>query len=103
MNSSLIRIIVFLNCLGSVFLLQGQEPSVIPRPVSLVVGKGFFFVSPSTKIKTEGSDLNHSVDFLNDYLQRYYGFALGRAEGKSSDNIIVLNYERMDHPIAGSY
>jgi hexosaminidase len=103
MNASLIRIIVLLKCFVSACLLQGQEPSVIPRPVSLVVGKGFFFISPSTKIKTEGSGLNHSVDFLNDYLQRYYGFTLGQANQKTPDNIIVLNYERMDHPIPGSY
>jgi hexosaminidase len=103
MNSKPIRIILLLSCLASAFLLRGQEPSIIPRPASLVPGKGFFLISPSTKIKTEGSSLNHSVDFLNDYLKRYYGFTLSSASAKTLDNVIVLNYERMDHPIPGSY
>jgi hexosaminidase len=103
MNSKPIRIVLLLSCLASAFFLRGQEPSIIPRPASLVLGKGFFLISPSTKIKTEGSSLNHSVDFLNDYLKRYYGFTLSSANAKTRDNVIVLNYERMDHPLPGSY
>jgi len=83
--------------------LAAQDISIIPKPAVLVPGKGVFRLSPSTRIRMEGSGLQSSVDFLNDYLQKFYGFKLSMARSSDKSNLLVLNFERMDYPIAGAY
>jgi hexosaminidase len=99
------RIIVFLTCLlvAPPFLLQAQEPSIIPKPVTVIIGKGQFTITESTLIKTTGKGLTHSVDFLNDYLLHFYGFTLAMTKKSPKSNVIFLNFERMDYPIRGAY
>ncbi len=83
-----------------------QDINIIPRPVQVTkpATPGSFVISPSTTIVLEGSGMENTVDFLNDYLSRFYGYKLkiSKSEGPHK-NAIVLNYERMDHPIAGAY
>ena len=83
--------------------LEAQDISMIPKPVSLVAGKGTFTISSNTRIRMEGSGVKASVDFLNDYLERIYGFRLQAAKASDRTNLVVLNFERMDYPIPGAY
>ena len=85
--------------------LNAQEINIIPQPVSLKQPKiaAKFEITPSTEIVLEGSDLENSADFLNDYLQKFYHFKLKVAKNSASSNVIRLNYERMDNPLQGAY
>jgi hypothetical protein len=60
------RITLLSAFLSVYFLSAAQEPAIIPKPVSLSMGKGIFQISPSTKIELEGSGLERSAGFLND-------------------------------------
>jgi hexosaminidase len=81
------------------------QVNIIPEPVSLqmpsVAGK--FIITAKTPIILEGSGLENSANFLNDYLQQLYGFKLPIKKKASGLAGIILNYERMDYPIPGAY
>ena len=85
-------------------LLQAQPVNIIPKPQQLTVREGYFAISPNTVIVLEGAALEKDAAFLNNYLERFYGFKLAFAKkGQLPKNSIVLNYERMDHPTPGAY
>lgn len=105
---------LFLMMLLSVQFVSAQENSqmpvvsIIPEPVSLSQQPGSFTVTPSTTIYLAGKDLDRSSTFLNEYLQKYYGFHLKVKKVKSaaevhSQNAIVLDYHHMGYPIEGAY
>jgi hexosaminidase len=83
--------------------LSAQDISIVPKPARLVQGKGAFRLTASTHIRLEGSGMQASVDFLNDYLKKYYGFTLSAARTSDKSNVLVLNFERLDYPIPGAY
>ncbi|MEO5564539.1 MAG: family 20 glycosylhydrolase, partial [Chitinophagaceae bacterium] len=84
---------------------QSQSINVIPQPVSVkqprIAAK--FSINPATQIVLEGSNLEKTAQFLNDYLQRFYLFQLKMVDKATGNNVIRLNYERLDKPIAGAY
>ena len=53
-----------------------QEVSIIPQPVKLVVEKGNYTINSKTQILLAGTGLENSANFLNDFLQQFYGFKL---------------------------
>ncbi len=63
---------------------------------------GSFVITKSTPIVLDGSGLENSANFLNDYLQQVYGFTL-KVTTKSTPGGIHLNYEKMEYPIPGAY
>ena len=103
MRYLLFFLIVF--CLLKGPLVTGQGINIIPQPVSVKQPKiaASFTVTPATIIVLEGSGLENSVNFLNDYLQQYYNFKLKIAKSSSSKNAIALNYERMNKRVPGAY
>jgi len=84
-------------------MMHAQEISIVPLPASVSPGKGSFTISSSTQIKLEGSGMEKSVNFLDDYLKKIYGFSLQTTTSSSQNNVIVLNFERLDNPIPGAY
>jgi hexosaminidase len=82
-----------------------QDISIIPQPAEITPAKaaGQFAITSKTQIVLEGTGLENSANFLNDYLQKFYGFKLQIAKGGKPASAIRLNYERMDHPIPGAY
>jgi hexosaminidase len=80
-----------------------QEISIIPRPSKMEAGTGNFTITNTTKIILAGSGMEKSARFLNDYLQKFYGFHLQVQKKGSSQNNIVLNFERIDNPVPGAY
>jgi hexosaminidase len=84
---------------------QSQELNIIPEPVSVKQPRipASFYINAGTQIVTEGSGLENSINYLNDYLDRFYHFKLKVASTAVGNNVIRLNFERMDYPIAGAY
>lgn len=83
---------------------NAQQVNIVPRPQKIKIGKGDFTISASTLIVTEGSGLEPCVKFLNNYLEKFYGYSLKTSAGYTSkSNAIILNYERMDKAVAGAY
>ena len=68
--------LVLLSILVFSFCNQAQELSIIPQPVSIkqprIAAK--FTINPATQIVLEGSNLQHSANFFNAYLQQFYLF-----------------------------
>ncbi|MBK9570091.1 MAG: beta-N-acetylhexosaminidase [Chitinophagaceae bacterium] len=89
----------------STIVARTQQVQIIPQPVSLKQPKiaASFSISPSTEIVLEGSYMDNSISFFNDYIQRFYFFKLPVVKKSTSNNVIRLNFERLDHEIAGAY
>lgn len=85
-------------------LLMNAQVRIIPEPaeIKMPATAGQFVITPQTPIVLEGSGLENSAAFLNDYLQEVYGFKLP-VQTNAYAGGIRLNYERMDHPIPGAY
>ena len=84
-------LICFLFCLP--LFLFAQQFNIIPAPVSQKLNKGTFTLSSSTKLLIKDESEKSTASFLNDYLQRYYGFKLAIAK-KATGNFIALNTRR---------
>src|SRR6478609_637545 len=97
-----ILLAVFLISTASCFAQQ-QSLNIIPEPVNAEIKDGNFAITPSTKIIIEASGVNNSVNFLNDYLKKFYGFELKTSKEKSTTNVIELNFSRLDNSIPGAY
>lgn len=81
------------------------QVNIIPKPVTvnLPAKAGSFSINSATPIILEGSGMENSANFLNDYLQEVYGFKLKVSKQPASASGIHLNFERMDKNIAGAY
>lgn len=97
------RRILFIGALVSSFSLHSQV-NIIPQPVEVSLPKaaGQFVITKNTPIVLEGSGLENTAAFLNEYLKEYYGFSLA-VTTKNKPNAIHLNFEKMEYPIAGAY
>lgn len=84
-------------------LVFAQEVNIVPKPVSLKVNDGTFAITPETKIVFTQNELSKSADFLNSYLQKFYGFKLNSAKTATSSNVILLSNNNKKKKIAGAY
>jgi len=97
------------NILLVIFLFAAASCSsqsslnIIPEPVKVEVKDGSFTITPSTKIIAEASGVSNSINFLNDYLKKFYGFELKTSKDKSATNVIELNFDRLDNSNSGGY
>ena len=87
------------------FYFSNAQPAfnIVPMPAEIKATEGNFTLNKKTTIVLEGSGLEETAIFLNDYLNEFYGFKLAVAKNKNNSNSIVLNFERLDHPITGAY
>jgi hexosaminidase len=98
-----------MKCCLMAFLLCSftavAQVNIIPQPVSIKMPRVMadFIINPSTKIVLEGSGLENSVQFFNDYLKEFYGFSLETTSIAKGDNNIILNFEKLDDSIPGAY
>src|SRR4051812_11308109 len=85
--------------------LNAQQNAIIPLPVQMTAPAkaGNFVITAKTPLVLEGSGLENTAAFLNDYLQQYYGFKLKTVTQTNAKNSITLNLERMDKEIPGAY
>jgi len=81
--------IITIFCTFFAFYATAQEVSIIPQPSKITFPeKGEFVLSPSTVIVANKKEQN-SINFLNDYLQKFYGFKLKQVT-KATSNFINL-------------
>ena len=85
--------------------VSSQSINIIPKPAIIARPKiaSNFIITPATQIVLEGSNMDNSVNFLNDYLQKNYLFKLKVAKTSTSKNVIRLNYEMMEKEIPDAY
>ncbi len=86
-------------------VVQSQSLNIIPEPVSVKQPRiaASFYLNAGTQIVALGSGLENSINYLNDYLNRFYHFKLKVTNSPTGNNVIRINFERMDNPIAGAY
>jgi len=70
-------------------MANAQSVNIIPKPQQLTINSGSFTLSSATVIVADEADLN-SINFLNDYLQSYYGFTVKRS-AQAEKNVIRLS------------
>jgi hexosaminidase len=83
-----------------------QDINIIPKPFRTVKTEGNFSITPATQIILEETGLEKSAQFLNDYLQQFYGFRLPVIKNgglRNKTNLIRLDIEKMDNSIPGAY
>lgn len=82
-----------------------QPAQIIPQPVSVKQPKisARFTISPATVLVLEGSNLEQTATYINDYLEQFYQFRLNVLTSSTSTNAIRLNYERLDQAVPGAY
>ena len=83
---------------------HAQEVNIIPKPTKLETQPGSFTINASTKIILTKTGLEKPAQFLNDYLQKLYGFRLQVVTAAGSDkNTIQLGLAKIEHPVEGAY
>jgi len=71
-----------------------QAVNIIPKPASLTVQKGSFGLSKKTVIAVADEGDRNTANFLNDYLQRFYGLKLDvdKQEGKNYIRLVTRKF-----------
>ncbi|MBC7535210.1 MAG: beta-N-acetylhexosaminidase [Ferruginibacter sp.] len=94
--------IIFLLC-STISLKAQTNINLVPMPAKINIGKGNFRINANTTIVLEGSGLENTAAYFNDYLSKKYGFTLKKGSKKKDGNAIVLNFERLDYQFPGAY
>ncbi|MBL7747153.1 MAG: beta-N-acetylhexosaminidase, partial [Chitinophagaceae bacterium] len=86
-------------------ITSAQQVNIIPQPaVVKLTGEGTGFnITASTVIVLQGSGLEKTAAYLNDYLQKFYLIKLKVVTNSASTNAIRLNYERLEKEQPGAY
>ena len=83
-------------------LANAQEVSIIPQPTSLKVNEGTFSISAKTTLQIKSAGQQKAANFLNKYLQEFYGFQLKVIVGTGAKNAISLVNTNKD-AVLGTY
>ncbi len=91
--------------LTTVKAMNAQEISIIPQPATMSIGKGQLTISQKNQIHLWGSGLEKNAEFLHDYIKKLYGISLKITKEKKTitKGDIVLNFDKIEHSIAGAY
>ena len=84
---------LFFALLFFVMKTNAQEISLIPKPVKTAWKQGNFNINANTILVINNDEEKKSADFLNDYLQNFYGFKLKTGKQPAS-NFIKLSTKR---------
>lgn len=93
-------------CLLVSFGLHAQELNLIPKPYRTEIMDGNFTLSADTKIFLASEAEEKSANFINDYLQKFYGFHLQVIKKNNTgtqQNVLVFTKTKMDNPVTGAY
>jgi hexosaminidase len=69
---------------------NAQEVSIIPQPTSVTKKEGSFSISAKTTLQIKNAGQQKAANFLNKYLQQFYGFQLKVTVGNGAKNAISL-------------
>lgn len=82
---------------------HSQTLNIIPAPVKAEAKQGTFSVTPKTTLVVTSRDADKSAAFLNDYLQKFYGFKLNVSKKKTQNAIELIVAHGKESTIAGGY
>lgn len=88
-----ILVILLLACT----LAAPAQLNIVPQPVKAIAGAGSFSLSSNTVLVLQDEGEQNTANFLNDYLQQYYGFRL-QTGSKATSNFIRLSTKRFIQP-----
>ena len=96
--------LIVIALLVNYLLATGQNTlNLAPMPAEVKMGKGIFSINKNTLIVIEGKGQNKNTLVLNEYLKNTVGYKLQIAKKNTTSNAIVLNTNRLDSKISGSY
>ncbi len=96
--------LIVIALLVNYLLATGQNTlNLAPMPAEVKMGKGVFSINKNTLIVIEGKGQNKNTLVLNEYLKNTVGYKLQIAKKNTASNTIVLNTNRLDSKISGSY
>ena len=96
--------LIVIALLFSYLLASSQNTlNLVPMPAEVKIGKGVFSINKNTLIVIEGKGQNKNTLVLNEYLKNTVGYKLQIAKKNTASNTIVLNTNRLDSKISGSY
>ena len=96
--------LIVIALLFSYLLAAGQNTlNLAPMPAEVKMGKGVFSINKNTLIVIEGKGQDKNTLVLNEYLKNTVGYKLQIAKKNTTSNAIVLNTNRLDSKISGSY
>ena len=102
MKKVLLLAVLFISQLS--FSQTMNNINIVPQPVEIQVqAHAKLTMTKNTGLVLEGSGLEKSANFFNDYLQQFYGFKLKISKKSIGKDEIIFNYERMDNPLPGAY
>ena len=96
--------LIVIALLFSYLLASSQNTlNLVPMPAEVKIGKGVFSINKNTLIVIEGKGQDKNTLVLNEYLKNTVGYKLQIAKKNTTSNAIVLNTNRLDIKISGSY
>ncbi len=96
--------LIVIALLFSYLLASSQNTlNLVPMPAEVKIGKGVFSINKNTLIVIEGKGQDKNTLVLNEYLKNTVGYKLQIAKKNTASNAIVLNTNRLDSKISGSY
>ena len=96
--------LIVIALLFSYLLASSQNTlNLVPMPAEVKIGKGVFSINKNTLIVIEGKGQDKNTLVLNEYLKNTVGYKLQIAKKNTTSNAIVLNTNRLDSKISGSY
>lgn len=84
------------------YLATTAQVNIIPKPVELTTQQGSFLINAKTKLVVKDPSVQHSANFLNEFLQDIYGFKLATAK-IASPNSIELGLTKSATAKQGAY
>ncbi len=105
MITAVMKKIFFAGLIFTSFFVRAQEINIIPQPVSVKQTKSnaFIIVNAGTPIVAEGDDFGKSINFLNDYLDRFYSIKLRTSSTTLGNNVIRLSLSNPFTTVQGGY
>lgn len=96
----------FFICILTALLLHVSlyaQVNIIPQPLEVTsTQKGNFNLNTKTALSYQPKSLNKSADFLNAYLEKFYGFRLKESHTKTNQGVI-LSINKAADKSAGAY
>lgn len=105
MITAVMKKIFFAGLIFTSFFVRAQEINIIPEPVSVKQTKNnaFVFINAGTPIVVDGDAFDKSVNFLNDYLTRFYRIKLRTTPTPIGNNVIRLTFSNPFTTVQSGY
>ena len=99
-----IELLITVILLSILLPMKAYSQNIVPEPLFVKNSLGTFNISADVQIVINNESLSKSVDFLNGYLQKYYGFELQQADQtKRGGKYIELRVEEAEKFTKGEY